>query len=104
MPLSKICFSALVAVCSYSGLYAGTADQQKKVYLDSSSIQISGNKIVAETKNGPVLIKTLRTDDCGIFVYEKDMSEFSSKGMKFCSHCHRWMTERQYYSHLPCRG
>ena len=81
----------------FGGLQAET-----KIYLNPASISIAKEGILAETKDGPIQVKTLRSDGHGFFVYEKDATKLSD--VMFCRKCQRWMTRQEYFAHLPCRG
>jgi hypothetical protein len=76
MQLSKLFLSALVAMSAFGGLYAKPQKDSKpiKLYVDPSEVQVSQDGIALKTENGTLNIKTLRSDENGLYMFEKDFS------------------------------
>jgi hypothetical protein len=76
MRLSKLFLSSLIAMSAFSGLDAKPQKDSKpiKLYVDPSEVQVSQEGIALKTENGTLNIKTLRSDEDGLYVFEKDFS------------------------------
>lgn len=74
MRLVNFCFSALVAVCAFGGLYSetGCKRHQKKVYIDKGAVEFCDAGIKVKMHNGIVTIKSIRVDERGLYFLKSE--------------------------------
>jgi hypothetical protein len=93
MSISKSLFVAAFSFCALGNLQANSSrtHHPKRHYLDEQAISVTKDGIVVETKNGPVRIKTLRSDENGVFIYgNQDLEKNPVPYKKFhCPFCPR---------------
>ena len=74
MQISKLLLSVFVAMNAVGGLYAGPSKTKvQKAHIQVMSLSQTNGGILVQTTAGPVLLKTLRCDERGMFFTKGDM-------------------------------
>jgi uncharacterized C2H2 Zn-finger protein len=113
MQMSKLFFSALVAISAFGGLYADQSKPKvRKIHIQVKTISQANGGILVQTTAGPVLLKTLRCDQQGVFFTKCDMvmikgvrrhreENHNSPMMRRCPYCDAVRyNEWEYWDHV----
>ena len=101
MRLPNFCLALLVAVFAVAGLSAGTEKKQcPKIYIGEHAVTASNSGIVMQTPSGPVRLRTVHSDENGLYIFEKDLASVE-KPLKtkryICPFC---VLTRYFYSDI----
>ena len=71
----------------------------KKMYVAKEDVQIENGRITVQLPDGVMLVKSLRSDNRGIFVLKTDVVSVE-KGSYFCTQCKSWFIDwKEYIKH-----
>lgn len=74
MRLSKFCFSLLIAICAFSGLYSEVRCKShcKKIYIDKNSVEFCDGGIMVKMNKGFVTTKAVHFDEHGLYFLKSE--------------------------------
>ncbi len=83
---------------------------QKKIYLNEQAITLNKKSITLNTEKGPVNLKLLRSDEKGIFVFERELplrlnGKVVAKVFYTCDRCYKMFkseSARNYHKYNTC--
>lgn len=106
MGISKYLLAAALSFCALGNLSAAdSVKHSKKHYLDARNICVSEDGIIVRTKSGKLMIKTLRSDENGLYVFKEDLSAIAkgvhrSPRIITCRCGNRFSGEEAYWRHV----
>jgi hypothetical protein len=112
MKISRFLVVAFLVVSSTMFSYTHEKTQSvrpQKVYVNKKAIQVVDNGFLIASEKTPLLVKTLRSDDYGFFVFEQELivaekrssSRNSPDKVWSCGRCHRvFLWESDYRNHV----
>ena len=68
----------------------------KKMYVAKEDVQIENGRIIVQLPDGVMLVKSLRSDNRGIFVLKTDVLSVE-KGSYLCTECNTWCGDWKTY-------
>ena len=86
-----LCFTFLMKFCSFTNAEA-KEERAKKIYLNPQKILVCETKIVYRTSHGDLPIRSLQSDERGIYTKIK-RSKTEEKGKVYCPRCKRYVDE-----------
>lgn len=109
MKLLPFFFTALLILCSFANAELET-HKYKKIYIDQKDIQIAKNGIGVKLEDTFFLVKSLHSDNKGLYILETDsilIKKSKHKDVYYCPKCGKLMdcTGREARFHrMTCKG